>query len=67
MTRALPFTKASIKRRIDAAHEAGLFVTGILPDGTVLTSNVLTAGSRPELIAMPPFGEQPSKWADTRA
>jgi hypothetical protein len=33
-TRALP-TKASIKRRITAAQEVGLHVTGILPDGTI--------------------------------
>jgi hypothetical protein len=36
MTRALPFTKASIKRRIDAVLEAGLFVTGVTPDGTLI-------------------------------
>jgi hypothetical protein len=49
MTRAIPFTKADLKRRIDAAHAAGLFVTGILPDGTVLTAH-----SQPELIAIQP-------------
>jgi biotin operon repressor len=37
MTRALSFTKASIKRRIEAIREAGLSVTGITADGTVLT------------------------------
>jgi hypothetical protein len=36
MTRALPFTKANLRRRIDAVIEAGLYVTGITPDGTVL-------------------------------
>jgi hypothetical protein len=52
MTRAIPITKADLKRRIDAAHAAGLFVTGILPDGTVLT-----AQRQPELIAIqPPAG-----------
>jgi hypothetical protein len=45
MTRALSFTKASIKRRIEAKREAGLLVTGITADGTVLT-----AVDRPELI-----------------
>jgi hypothetical protein len=49
VTRALPFTKANLKRRIEAAHEAGLFVTAILPDGTVLT-----ADSPPELITDTP-------------
>jgi hypothetical protein len=43
MTQRLPFTRANIKKRIDAAHEAGLHVAGILADGTVLT-----ADSRPE-------------------
>jgi hypothetical protein len=36
MTRAIPFTKAQIKRAIDAARQAGLRVTGIAPDGTLL-------------------------------
>jgi hypothetical protein len=47
MTRALPFSKANIKRRIDALREAGIPIAGITADGTVLT---LTAVSRPELI-----------------
>jgi hypothetical protein len=38
MTRAHSFTKASIKRRIEAKREAGLLVTGITADGTVLTA-----------------------------
>lgn len=40
MTKALPFTKANIKRRIDAAHEAGLIITAISPDGTLLLTAV---------------------------
>jgi hypothetical protein len=36
MSRAIPFTKAQIRRAIDAAREAGLRVTGIAPDGTLL-------------------------------
>jgi hypothetical protein len=36
-TRALPFTKDNIKRRIDAVREAGLDVAGVTSDGTVLT------------------------------
>jgi hypothetical protein len=36
VTRALPFTQASIKRAITAARKAGLTVVGIGPDGTVL-------------------------------
>jgi hypothetical protein len=37
VTKALPYTKAGLTRRIVAAMEAGLFVIGIAPDGTVLT------------------------------
>jgi hypothetical protein len=66
MTRALPCTKANIKCRIEAARAAGLFVTGILPDGTVLT-----AESPPELITIRPFEGQDnaesSKWGDVQA
>ena len=36
VTAPLPFTKANVRRRIAAALEAGLYVTGIAPDGTVL-------------------------------
>lgn len=36
MSRAIPFTQAKVKRAIDAARKAGMRVTGIRPDGTVL-------------------------------
>jgi hypothetical protein len=36
MTRAIPFTKAQIRRAIEVAREAGLRVRGIAPDGTLL-------------------------------
>lgn len=65
MTRALPFTKASIKRRIEAVHAMGLFVTAVLPDGTLLIGD-----SRPEAITMRPSEGQDSaadKWADVKA
>jgi len=35
----LPFKKTDVKRAIKIAHEVGLHVTGIAPDGTVLTSD----------------------------
>jgi hypothetical protein len=35
----LPFKKTDVKRAIQIAHEAGLQVTGIAPDGTVLTND----------------------------
>ncbi len=39
MTKPLPFTKASIRRAIDSAREAGLRVTAIRHDGTVLAED----------------------------
>lgn len=39
MTRALPYTKASIRRRVEAALDAGLRVKGIATDGTVIVDN----------------------------
>jgi hypothetical protein len=36
VTRALPFTQASLQRAITAARKAGLRVTGIRPDGTLI-------------------------------
>jgi hypothetical protein len=41
MTRALPFTKANLRRRITAAREEGLRVTGIKPDGTLITAEAV--------------------------
>ena len=37
MTRQNPWTQAAITRAIKAARAAGLDVTGVRPDGTVLT------------------------------
>jgi hypothetical protein len=39
MTRPLPFTQASLKRAINAARKAGLRVTGIKPDGTLVVND----------------------------
>lgn len=36
MTRPIPFTQASLRRAIKAAREAGLRVTGIRQDGTLI-------------------------------
>jgi hypothetical protein len=55
-SRALPFTKASITRRADAAQAAGLDVSAILPDGTILTSK-----------ASGPTVASDSKWLDLKA
>ena len=40
MTKPLPFTELALRRAIAAAQKAGLYVVGIQPDGTVLTSTV---------------------------
>jgi hypothetical protein len=45
MTRPLPFTKARLRRAIEAVREAGLHVTGILPDGTLLVGENTLNGS----------------------
>jgi hypothetical protein len=39
MTRSIPYTQASLRRAIEAARKAGLYVTGIKPDGTILVSD----------------------------
>jgi hypothetical protein len=40
MTRIVPFTQASVRRAIAAAQKAGLLVTAIRPDGTVLMAKI---------------------------
>jgi len=44
VTRKVSFTQASLRRAIEAARKAGLRVTGIRPDGTL----VLEDGSNPQ-------------------
>lgn len=38
MAKEAPYTQAAITRAIKAALKAGLIVTGVKPDGTVLTA-----------------------------
>lgn len=38
MTRTIPFTQAGLRRAIEAARKAGLHVTGIKTDGTLILS-----------------------------
>jgi hypothetical protein len=47
MTRPLPFTKARLRRAIEAAREAGLRVTGIRPDGTLIVDDNPQAPEKP--------------------
>jgi hypothetical protein len=41
MTRAIPFTQASLRRAIKAARDSGLRVTGIRPDGTLIVGETI--------------------------
>jgi hypothetical protein len=47
MTRPIPFTKARLRRAIEAAREAGLRVTGIRPDGTLIVDDNPQASENP--------------------
>jgi hypothetical protein len=64
MTRPLPFTKACLRRAIEAAREAGLRVTGIRPDGTLIvneaTEPVADLAPIDEAVAT-------SRWEDVQA
>jgi hypothetical protein len=46
MNRQNPYTQRAIERTIRAALAAGLQVTGVQPDGTVLTATRENAGAR---------------------
>jgi hypothetical protein len=67
MTRALPFTQASLRRAIAAARKEGLRVRGIRPDGTL----ILDTGDDPAeaIVSLAPDGQAsvPSKWEDVEA
>jgi hypothetical protein len=68
VTRALPFTQASLRRAIAAARKEGLCVAGIRPDGTLITVN---AGDNPlaDLATIVPRNQATpsSKWEDVEA
>lgn len=65
MTRALPFTAASIARAIKGVEAAGLFVVGVKPDGTLIVGDkpIDTASLVPGVAQ----DEPASKWEDSRA
>lgn len=67
MTRALPFTQASLRRAIAAARKEGLRTTGIRADGTL----IVDAGDGPPegIGSLTPDGQAtvPSKWEDVEA
>jgi hypothetical protein len=61
MTRSLPFTQASLRRAIEAARKAGLSVTGIRPDGTLIVHEGMHAIA--DVVAV----SEASKWEDVKA
>jgi hypothetical protein len=65
MSRALPFTEASLARAIKGVEKAGRFVVGVRADGTLIV------GDKPiDSASMIPLEGQnapPSKWEDQRA
>jgi hypothetical protein len=55
MTKALPFTEASLARAIKGVERAGRFVVGVKPDGTLIV------GDKPiETASLVPQETQPS-------
>ena len=61
MTRALPFTEASLARAIKGVEKAGRFVVGVKADGTVIV------GDKPvDATSLLTLDTQPSPPADTR-
>ena len=59
MTKRLPFTQQSIRRRIAAVQASGLRVKGVANDGTVLVDDVEKPNSTVATV-----GDASSKWAD---
>lgn len=61
MTKALPYTRAGLKRAILAAREAGLYVIGMRPDGTLIFSE------SPTPVEPTRATEHTRPWDDIRA
>ena len=65
MTKALPFTAASLARAIKGVERAGKVVIGVRPDGTLIL------GDKPvDITSLVPDARQDapaSKWEDQRA
>jgi hypothetical protein len=64
MTRALPFTKAGLYRRIEAALKAGLRVTAIRSDGTIVVED---GGEPIARVASVDHDEALTRWEDVKA
>lgn len=64
MTARIPFTQARLERAITAARKAGLRVTGIRPDGTLIVQDA----SAPVAPLEPQEQSAPaSRWAGVKA
>lgn len=62
MTKALPFTVHSLARAIKAVEQAGRFVVGVKPDGTLIV------GDKPVDVTslVPADGQNPTEAAPRR-
>jgi hypothetical protein len=64
VTRALPFTAASLARAIKGVEKAGRFVVGVKPDGTlIVTDKPIDITS---VFPADGHNEPASKWEDQR-
>ena len=61
MSRALPFTEASLARRIKGVQRAGLYVVGVKPDGTLIV-----AEKPVDVASLVPEVEEPSPAVEIR-
>lgn len=65
MTKCVTATQAQIRRNIKVARDAGLFIVGIRPDGTI----VLSQGGENPLVpvdhcGLKPAGSDEGRWGD---
>lgn len=65
MTRALPFTEASLARAIKGVERAGRFVIGVRADGTLIVGDKLIDSA--SMVPADGDNELASKWEDQRA
>jgi hypothetical protein len=65
LTRALPFTRASLARAIQGVEDAGRYVVGVKPDGTLIvgdrpieTASFVPQDAQPSPVPVRRFGEK---------
>jgi hypothetical protein len=64
VTKALPFTAASLARAIKGVEKAGRFVIGVKPDGTLIIAD--KPFDTASLVPADGQNEMASKWEDQR-